>query len=93
MELKFCPFYGEKWEGCRKCLSIDKEENPAPFENCFPSNKNNENELHSHKCMEVRDIKEYEVNGEIRYKVFCGATQKWIENWKSYWEEQGKSWY
>ena len=39
-----------------------------------------------------KDMKEYEVNGEIRHKVFCGVTQKWIENWESYMEKQGYTW-
>ena len=92
MELKFCPFYGEKWEGCRKCLGIDKDENQQAFDNCFPSDKMNENEIHLHKCIYVKDTKEYKVNGEIRYKVFCGATKKWVENWESYMEKQGYTW-
>lgn len=90
--MEYCPFYGEKWEGCRRCVGIDREENPPAFDNCFPGDEIDENEIHPYKCSKIKDMKEYKINGEPRYSVFCELTQKWIENWESYWEKQGKTW-
>ena len=42
--MEYCPFYGEKWEGCRRCIGIDREENPPAFDNCFPGDEIDENE-------------------------------------------------
>ena len=94
MELKFCPFYGEKWECCKMCLNIkrEEEEKSGKCMGSFYPREIDWNETHPFKCSEVKDMKEYEVNGESRHKVFCGVTQKWIENWESYMEKQGYTW-